>query len=123
MNDDLKDFLSVIAYIYLQNQKIDRALLLLKALSALYPSDAKIGISLCYAYLLGGQYNEALYETELWLVMSNPGSEEKGLLELIKSRILLGLGDREGAMAVMRSSKMVGRALNLPGAGMTDKGG
>lgn len=91
-----KESLALLAYLYLQYFKYDKALTLLKALNILFPDDLDIIRSLAYAYLKTNDFQSALKYTEICL--KNETSEKsKVAANIIKSKALWGLGKEEAA--------------------------
>lgn len=97
MDDSMREVLSLLAYIYLQNEKYDKALNLLQALKKVSPNDQFINRSLAYAQLQKGNFQEALLSAEQ--SMRDPSLPEnlKIASALIKSKALMGLGREEAA--------------------------
>jgi hypothetical protein len=102
MKENQRDCLEVLGYLFLCNHKTEKALVLLEALQALSPSDPHVSRSLCYAYLINRQYEQALSQAER-VLRETPEPENKEIAYLFKSRALWGLGKGEEARRVMNS--------------------
>lgn len=96
MNEVSKETLALLAYIYLEYFKYDKALTLLKALNIFYPDDLDIMRSLAYAYLKNDDFQSALMYAEGCLKKE---TTEKSITaaKIIKSKALWGLGKEEAA--------------------------
>ena len=88
MNERHKDFLSILAYIYLKNNKLEKAITVYKALWHLFPESGKAALCLGYLYLATQQYETALFYAEAFLA----GNQEIGLGHLLKGQALYKLG-------------------------------
>lgn len=96
MDQFSKESLSLLAYLYLEYFKYEKALTLLKALNIIYPNDLDIMRSLAYAYLKNRDYQSSLKYAETCL--KNETSEKaKIAANLIKSKALWGLGKEDAA--------------------------
>lgn len=95
-----KETLTLLAHLYLEHFKYEKALTLLKALNLLFPDDLQIILSLAYAYLKNYDYQSALRLSELCLkkVISE---KSKTAANIIKSKALWGLGKEEAARHTM----------------------
>ena len=96
--------MSILAFLYLQNNKTDKAAVLLKALKVLYPDDVNIRRSLGYALIQADAAADGLTEVEACLArMRNKGPARAGLL-FLRSRALWKLGRHEEARAAFRDA-------------------
>lgn len=91
-----KETLSLLAYLYLEHFKYEKALNLLKALNLMYPEDIQLLRMLSFAYLKNGYYQEALTYSEKSL---KKGIDEEEIMasNLIKGKALWALGKEEAA--------------------------
>jgi tetratricopeptide (TPR) repeat protein len=88
INEKHKDFLSILAYIYLKNNKFEKAIAVYKALWHLFPDSDRLTLCLGYLYLATHQYETALFYAETFLA----DNQEIGLGHLLKGRALYKLG-------------------------------
>lgn len=96
MDEVSKEALTLLAFLYLEYFKYDKALTLLKALHILYPDDLDIMRSLAYAHLKNRDYQSSLRFSEACL--KNETSEKSKIAaNIIKSKALWGLGKEEAA--------------------------
>lgn len=96
MDNLSKETLTLLAYLYLEHFKYEKALTLLKALNILFPNDPKIMQSLAYAYLKNNDYQSALRYIEICL-KSEISEKTTIAANIIKSKALWGLGKEEAA--------------------------
>lgn len=96
MDGDSKETLELLAYLYLQHSKFDKAVNLLKALKKLHPTDHHIARSLAYALLNVGDYQGSLIQAEASISDDLP-TNLKMASTLIKSKALWGLGREDAA--------------------------
>lgn len=96
LSGDEKDLLKMLAYVFLQHQKYEEALTLLKALKVLFPEDFHVSKTLSYVYLQSGMFEDSLLEVEYCLSLPD-ADHDKVNLRLIKSRALWGMGEKEAA--------------------------
>lgn len=82
-----KNYLLVLAYIYLKNNQMKKAITIYKALLHLCPDTEGVTFCLSYLYLSTGQYENALFYVDIYL-----GNKTYDLGYLIKSQSLLKLG-------------------------------
>ncbi|CAM2065499.1 Tetratricopeptide repeat protein [Sulfidibacter corallicola] len=100
MDEQEKEFLSLLGYFYLRNHKIDKAGILFRALLELYPNDAYLQRALAYTYLQQGKFEQCLLMADRFL--DNPGSGSgKTEAFFIKSKALWGLGREDSARAML----------------------
>jgi len=96
MNPVSKESLLLLAYLYLEHFKYEKALSLLKALNILFPNDLTITRYLSYAYLKNNDFQSALRYIELCL-KNETSLKLKIAANIIKSKALWGLGKEEAA--------------------------
>lgn len=96
MKNKSKESLSLLAYLYLEHFKYDKALSLLQALYILHPKDVEIIRSLAYAFLKNRDYQSALKYAEKCL-RKEPSKNIQLSANIIKSKALWGLGKEEAA--------------------------
>lgn len=94
MTETQKQFLLLLAYLYLQNGKWPKALVLLRALEAFFPADPHVALNLAYAQLGAGNFEEALQRAEACTGSGAPEPLRLAAL-LIRSQSLWGLGREE----------------------------
>lgn len=95
MKNSQKQWLYSQIYLYIQQQKYTKAIILLKALNLLAPNDFYTSKSLARSYLGEGNYLLASKYAELALIYSQESAlshNDMALLHLIKSRAQLKLG-------------------------------
>lgn len=104
-----KEFLLTLAYLYLQNAKWDRALVVLRALEILAPDDVRVSRCLACAYLHTGDLQAAWRAAEAgFRAPETREQDEAG--RLLKAQILWQLGQSEQA----RNALAPGAPLQLP---------
>ena len=94
INDQQKDFLSILGYTYLKNNKLKKATTVYQALFHLFPKSDYYSFCLSYLHLKQKQYEKALYYANIYL--TNCRNMNK-LGYLIKSQALFNLGRRKEA--------------------------
>lgn len=103
----LREFLSILAFLYLQNGKAEKAIDILNALQALSPSDKWTRKALAYAHELGGNHVESLA-----CINKVPEPERSFVaMQLIESRAYWGLGRTEEAKSL--TQKIASRMRHL----------
>lgn len=96
MNQKQKEYLLVLAYLYLRYRKFEKALVVLLILKRLYPGDPHILLSRAYAYLSMRVFQAALQEAEETLVCATR-EDHIAYAHFVKAHALFGLGrEREG---------------------------
>lgn len=85
-----KDFLSILAYIYLKNNQFEKAITVYKALWHLFPDSHRLTLCLGYLYLATHQHERALFYAESFLAANH----EIGLGHLLKGQALYKLGKK-----------------------------
>ncbi|MBF0103647.1 MAG: hypothetical protein HQK77_22335 [Desulfobacterales bacterium] len=96
MNDNHKDFLAILGYIYLQHGLFQKSLIIFKTMQLFFPNDAHAIKSLSYAYLMLNEYQNALTEID------KLNEHDKPAL-LIKSKALWGLGNVDESRIVLQT--------------------
>lgn len=92
MNERHKEALSVLGYFFLLNGKTGKALVLFRALRALFPEEPLFAKSLSYACLAAGDYKRALAESDAFLAgESRPEARAAG--HLLQSKACFSLGE------------------------------
>jgi len=97
-----KDFLSLLGYIYLQNEKADKAMVVFETLQEMEPNNPRVRYSLSYAYYLGVRYEEALECIEAFLVNAEYVRKYPSAY-ILKGKILWKLKRPEEARAMMNT--------------------
>lgn len=98
MTETQKQFLRLLTYLYLQNGKGEKALILTRALEAIYPDDPEIALSRAYAEHVAGNHAAALQRADASLDANAPEALHTSAL-LIRSQSLWALGQEEAARA------------------------
>lgn len=96
MTDRHDEFLLLLAQLYLQHEKWDAALVLLKALRVLQPDSLEVAASLALAALQLGNFEASLREADRLLARESRGGRAVAM-RLIRSRALWGLGREQEA--------------------------
>ncbi|PWU07412.1 MAG: hypothetical protein C5B43_00415 [Verrucomicrobia bacterium] len=96
MDNLSKETLILLAYLYLEHFKYEKALTLLKALNLIFPNDIEIIRYLAYAYLKNSDFQSALRYIEICL-KTESSEKLKIAANIIKSKALWGLGKEEAA--------------------------
>lgn len=86
LNETHKQYLLVLANIYLKNNQLEKVITIYKVLWHLYPDTETIAFCLGYLYLNTGQFDSALFYTDLYLT-----KKHSDLGFFLKSQILLKL--------------------------------
>lgn len=92
-----KNYLLILAYIYLKNNQMKKAITIYKALLHLFPEAEGVTFCLSYLYLSTGQYENALFYADIYL-----GNKDYDLGYLIKGQSLLKLGRNYEAKEAVR---------------------
>lgn len=87
VSEKQKNFLQILAYMYVQNVQFDKAIIVYKALMELFPENDKITFCLSYLYLNTEQFDTALYYADTYL-----NRHPTGLGCLLKGKVLFKLG-------------------------------
>lgn len=96
MNTKQKDFLRVLAFVYIRNMKYEKALILLKAMQELMPEDAYTLRYLAYTYYLMGRHQEGLNIIDS-AFDSMKAIEMLPAFHLLRAKILWALDQQESA--------------------------
>ena len=105
ISEKQKSYLLMLAYIYLKNNQMDKAITIYKALWHLFPENEGIAFCLSYLFLSTGQYDTALSYAEAYI-----GNKNNGMGFLLKGLSLHKLGRRYEAQEAIK------RYLNPNGA-------
>ena len=82
-----KDFLQILAHLYVQNDQFKKAIIVYKALRELFPKDGSLAFCLSYLYLKIEQFDTALFYANTYLK-----KQPTGLGYILKGKILFKLG-------------------------------
>ena len=104
MNHNYKEFLSLLGYLYLQNGKQDKALIIFSALCELLPEDDRLGLCLGYVQLLKGDCRSAVERADQFLA-AGQGRKETAMGRIIRNRALSGLKNRAGSGRMTTTGK------------------
>jgi tetratricopeptide (TPR) repeat protein len=91
MDESQKEFLTILGYFFLQNNKAEKALIIFRALQELFPDDPYLMKAGSYACLVNGEHEDALHLAERWL-REGPVDRMNEIGYLLKSKALWGLG-------------------------------
>ena len=98
INEKHKDFLQILAYVYVQNNQFEKAITVYKALWSLFPESEKIAFCLSYLYLNTQQFETSLYYANAFL-----SKHSSDLGHLIMGQALIKLGrNHEAREAISR---------------------
>jgi tetratricopeptide (TPR) repeat protein len=97
IGENHKSYLLVLAYIYLRNNQMEKAITIYKALWHLFPESGGIAFCLSYLYLRTGQYETALSYAEIHI-----GNRNNPMGYLLKGLSLLKLGRRYEAQEAVQ---------------------
>jgi tetratricopeptide (TPR) repeat protein len=103
MTENISDFLFVLGFIYLSHGQSKKAVAILEAVRAYRPDDIRVAACLSYAYLLQGQFEQCLRETQR-RPAPHADAEMSHSITLMQCRALWGLGRREEAIALASQS-------------------
>ncbi len=101
LDDSQKEFLQLLAYLYIQHQKYDKAYAIFEALQYLYPEDTEIIRSLSFLELTKGNAEKALELAEASLIEPVTPRQRAASL-FLKSQALWKLGKTEDARRVLK---------------------
>jgi hypothetical protein len=108
MQEMHKEFLVLLAYFFLQNRKVDKALVLFRFLHSRFPDDRHVLKSLSYASILTGAHERGLRLANQFLKDASDKEDVK-LGCLLQGKSLWGLGRKEEArQAVSRYLRVKG---------------
>ena len=92
INEKQKDFLQIMAYVYVQSNQFEKAITIYKALWSLFPDSEKLAFCLGYSYLRTEQFEKALFYVDTYL---SRNSSDLGYL--LKAKALSKLGRKHEA--------------------------
>jgi tetratricopeptide (TPR) repeat protein len=92
-----KDYLLVLAYMYMKNNQLEKAITIYQALRHLFPESE--GMSFCLSYLY---YQSQQYDTALFYADSHLSKKPSALGFLLKSQVLSKLGRHAEAKEAIR---------------------
>jgi len=96
---DSVELLGLLSYIYLENNRPEKAAVLLAALETLGHADARRRVSLALAQLRSGKPESALATLERAAMRGDVDAP----FHLVRAQVLLALGRRDEAAAAMRA--------------------
>lgn len=99
MSDEAQSFMILLAYVFLQNARPDRAAVLLAALDRLVPGQGKVLCGLALAQVRSGKAQRALDTLDRLAMAGGVDSA----FHLLRSQALSALDRREEAAAAMRA--------------------
>ena len=99
MPDDKQTFLSLLAYVYLQNARPEKAATLLAALDVLAPTQARVLTALALAQLRSGKAEAALQTLDRLALAGGVGAP----FHLLRAQALGSLGRAPEAAAAMQA--------------------
>ena len=91
MTDEEREALVLLAYLFAQNGKFDKAAIVLRALEEVFPKDAYTPRLLAECLLRQGEYLEALRMTEKLIALGGLSGPERRLAALLQTQALWGL--------------------------------
>lgn len=103
MDERERDFLAVIAYVYLQHGQAEHAIGIIEAILGARPHDHDVLRLQAYALLELKQFEECLDVTDY--LLGGHGHDEPGYIWLIRSRALYGLGRHAQARELWNQSR------------------
>jgi len=98
LSEKHKDYLSLLAYIYVKNNQLTKAIVVYKALWHLYPEMEQMPFCLSYLYLKIHDSESALFYADIYLSQKN-----NGLGFLLKSQAHALLGQTAEAREAIRN--------------------
>ena len=87
LTDEQKNYLLLLAYVYLKNNQLEKATTVYKALWYLYPESESITLCLSYLYLSTQQFETALFYADSYLE-----KKDSALAFLLRGQALMMLG-------------------------------
>ncbi|MEO1525605.1 MAG: hypothetical protein AAFX06_09215 [Planctomycetota bacterium] len=93
MDPRLQEFLSLLGYLYLQNGKATKAIIVLEGLRVLSPLNETSNGATAYAHELAGNHAEALHRIQSLSV----AERSTVAMRLVESRAYWGLGRKQEA--------------------------
>lgn len=101
MDSSQKEFLLILAYLYVRYCKYDEALILYRGLYEFFEDDIEILLDLIFALYITGRFSEAIHYVEQLDGVEMLHDQEK-LFFLLKSHVMWGLGhDRDSREALI----------------------
>ncbi|MDR2735315.1 MAG: hypothetical protein LBB20_00515 [Puniceicoccales bacterium] len=101
MDNSQKEFLMVLAYLYIRYSKYDEAFLLLKGLKEFFPDDIDLGLSYANACFATQRPKDAFAELEA-LDGKELDNQQKKLFYILRSKTMWALGhDSEARSALV----------------------
>ena len=100
LESDKKDFLNVLGYFYLRNNKFSKAAVIFRALHCLMPEDHRTLGSLAYAFLMTGQESEAKEYSKRF--MENCPKQSKKNAFYLMAKIMWKNDDHENAARYLK---------------------
>ncbi len=101
MNPAQEDLLRVLAHVYLEHQRPEKAIILLEALAVFHPGARHLLKPLALAYLAAGRYEDGATAAQRFLNGAADG-ETVAPMYIIESRALWALGRKEDARRSVR---------------------
>ncbi len=96
--DEEREYLMVVAYLFLQHGKWEKALTLYEALDRIVPGDLQVLKGLVVSGFHTGRLDQTLKQVEQWENAAT-SREEKTMARMMRARILWRLGHHEAARA------------------------
>ncbi|MEW4486708.1 hypothetical protein AB1L42_01420 [Thalassoglobus sp. JC818] len=113
MDERQRDFLVLVAYIYLRHSDAEDAVSLLEAVYISTPHDRDVIQLLAYGYLQIGKFSESLELTNY--LLGGKQEETTGMIWLLHCRALQGMGKHEEARKLWKQvQQRSGRAKLFP---------
>ncbi|PTY00803.1 hypothetical protein DB346_14430 [Verrucomicrobia bacterium LW23] len=102
MRESQKEYLLILAHLFLEHEHFEKARILLVALRELFPADPGVARALSYCYYRLGFYEEALGEAEASLEMDMPDDSARSMAvanisHFLRGKALWALGREEEA--------------------------
>ena len=102
MNDRKNEFLFLLGTLYLRNNQVDKAVIVLEALRVLERDNQRVVGSLAYGYLSASRFHDCLQLIDSTANISTSIGRET--VQLVRSRALWGLGQQEEARRVLQEA-------------------
>lgn len=104
MDNGSKESIQLLAHLFIQHGKPEKARTLLEGLQELFPEDEFNARALASLYHSKGLYQEALGQIRLWERLANePSAEHTRVALLIRAGALKELGETDKAQAAIES--------------------
>ncbi|HSI84739.1 MAG: hypothetical protein ACAI35_15405 [Candidatus Methylacidiphilales bacterium] len=102
MKESQKEYLLILAHLFLEHEHFEKSRTILVALRELFPADASVARALAYVYHQLGYQDEALAEAEASLEMDLPDDSPRSLAvantgRLLRSKALWAMGREDEA--------------------------